>query len=61
MCTLLIPQVAAQPRSGGSGTESDGGSSSSGRQFQEQQSRPVRDAHASIAAALPQQVREHLR
>ncbi|WIA10636.1 hypothetical protein OEZ85_010817 [Tetradesmus obliquus] len=48
--------VAAQPRSGGSGTESDGGSSSSGRQFQEQQSRPVRDAHASIAAALPQQV-----
>uniref|UniRef100_A0A383VY64 FGFR1 oncogene partner (FOP) N-terminal dimerisation domain-containing protein n=1 Tax=Tetradesmus obliquus TaxID=3088 RepID=A0A383VY64_TETOB len=47
--------VAAQPRSGGSGTESDGGSSSSGRQFQEQQSRPVRDAHASIAAALPQQ------
>jgi hypothetical protein len=62
---ILHPlQVAAQPRSGGSGPASDGGSSSSsgGGSHQElqQQSRPVRAALGSMDAALSQQqVRDH--
>jgi hypothetical protein len=53
MLTAFVLQVAVEPRSGGSGHESDG--SSSGASLPQQQSRPVRGAQGSMDAALSQQ------